>query len=198
MINLSKQEKYIQKVRVRHGDRYDLSKLNYIDSTTPITIICKTHGEFIKNPSEFLRDGGCRACANVNKTMSWNRVQEEFEMIHGKLFDYSLSNYKNNKTKIQIICREHNASFTMTPQNHKIFGGCPICRSENYGRHLKLEFDEFSNKVKSIHGDQYNLSESEYKGYNYPITIRCDKHGTFTLKTRNFLRGTGCPSCKKQ
>jgi Zn finger protein HypA/HybF involved in hydrogenase expression len=196
MTTLSKHEKYLQKVRIRHGDRYDLSKLIYIDSTTPIIVICKIHGEFTKNPSEFLRDGGCRACGNVNKTMSWSDVQEEFEMIHGKKFDYSLSNYKNNKTKIEIICREHNTSFMMTPQNHKMFGGCPTCRSKSYGQHLKLDFDEFLDKVKAIHGDRYDLSESEYKGYDYPISVRCYNHGVFTLKTKNLLRGMGCPSCK--
>jgi hypothetical protein len=37
---------FIEKARNIHGDRYDYSKVNYVNQRTKVTIICKEHGEF--------------------------------------------------------------------------------------------------------------------------------------------------------
>lgn len=37
--------------------------------------------------------------------------------IHGDEYDYSLVNYKNNKTKVEIICKKHGI-FRQLPVNH--------------------------------------------------------------------------------
>ena len=39
-------EEFIAKAKAVHGDRYDYSKVKYVDSKTKICIICKEHGEF--------------------------------------------------------------------------------------------------------------------------------------------------------
>lgn len=38
-----------------HGDKYDYSNLNYINSKTKVIIICKEHGEFEQSPSNHLK-----------------------------------------------------------------------------------------------------------------------------------------------
>lgn len=35
---------FIEKAREIHGDKYDYSKVEYINNKTPVTIICKVHG----------------------------------------------------------------------------------------------------------------------------------------------------------
>ncbi len=55
-------EEWIEKAREVHGDRYDYSKANYINSETPITIICKTHGEFTPLPPDHLAGKNCKWC----------------------------------------------------------------------------------------------------------------------------------------
>ncbi len=40
-------EQFIEKSRQVHGNRYDYSKVNYINSRTKVTIICPKHGEFL-------------------------------------------------------------------------------------------------------------------------------------------------------
>ena len=37
-----------------HGNTYDYSNVQYINSKTPVTIGCKKHGDFIQLPSEHL------------------------------------------------------------------------------------------------------------------------------------------------
>ena len=45
MVKISNEE-VISKCKSVHGDKYDYSKVNYIDSKTKICIVCPEHGEF--------------------------------------------------------------------------------------------------------------------------------------------------------
>lgn len=49
------------------------------------------------------------------------------KLIHGDKYDYSLSEYKGDKIKTKIICKEHGI-FEQRPNNHiKQNAGCPKC-----------------------------------------------------------------------
>lgn len=39
-------EKFIENAINIHGNKYDYSKVNYIDTDSKVIIICKIHGEF--------------------------------------------------------------------------------------------------------------------------------------------------------
>jgi len=41
-----KTEEFIRRAREVHGNKYDYSKVNYVDCKTKVTIICPVHGEF--------------------------------------------------------------------------------------------------------------------------------------------------------
>ena len=56
------QEEFIKRAREVHGDKYDYSKVNYVNSNTPVTIICPIHGEFNQVPSVHLSNHGCPMC----------------------------------------------------------------------------------------------------------------------------------------
>lgn len=193
---LKPQDKYIQKVINRHQDRYDLSKIEYVNSVTPITVICKVHGEFQKNPSELLRDGGCPKCGNDSKKSDWDEIRARFEKQYDNAFDYTNSYYINSKTDMEVRCIEHDVIFTITPANHRRFGGCPACREEGYGQHLKLTKDEYVTKARAMHGNYYDYTNSDYQGYMYPFNITCKLHGEFTVLAKHHLRGSGCLYCR--
>lgn len=42
----SKRSKFIEKARLIHGDKYDYSLVEYVDASSKVKIICKTHGVF--------------------------------------------------------------------------------------------------------------------------------------------------------
>lgn len=46
-----------------HGDKYDYSKVKYIDGETKVKIICKSHGIFEQSPNAHKRGSGCYVCA---------------------------------------------------------------------------------------------------------------------------------------
>ena len=59
----SNTEEFIKTAKEIHGDKYDYSKVEYINNHTPICIICKEHGEFWQAPAAHLiKKAGCPLC----------------------------------------------------------------------------------------------------------------------------------------
>lgn len=75
------QEEAIEQFRLVHGDRYDYSKVQYVNKTTEICIICSKHGEFWQTPFGHLQGQGCPTC---NQSHLENEVELflKFHNIH--------------------------------------------------------------------------------------------------------------------
>lgn len=56
-------EEFIQRARGVHGDKYNYSKANYINSQTKICIICPIHGEFEQIANNHIKGAGCPKCS---------------------------------------------------------------------------------------------------------------------------------------
>ena len=119
-------EQFIKEAKKIYGDKYNYSKINYINTDTKVEIICPIHGSFFKRPDSFLSGCGCPECSDKTKTTE--EFINEARKIHNNFYDYSLANYKNAKTKIKIICPKHGL-FEQTPNNHLNNQGCPKCNS---------------------------------------------------------------------
>ena len=109
--------------------------------------------------------------------------------VHGDKYDYSLSEYKNNETKIKIICPNHGI-FEQTPNSH-LRHNCIKCTIDNSLSNV----NDFIQKAKDIHGDKYDYSLVEYKGSHKKIKIICTVHGIFEQVTSSHLNGRGCNKC---
>jgi hypothetical protein len=119
-----------------------------------------------------------------------NNFLEKCNNVHGSVYDYSLVDYVNNKTKVKIICSIH-GEFEQTPDKHiNSKQGCPKC-SANY-KLTKEDFIKLSNKV---HNNKYNYSNSIYLNANSEIDITCLKHGKFKQRASAHMSGHGCPKC---
>ena len=55
-------DEFVKKAREIHGGKYDYSKVNYINQTTKVSIICPEHGEFLQIPNSHLNGRGCPLC----------------------------------------------------------------------------------------------------------------------------------------
>lgn len=62
-------EEFIQRAQEVHGDRYDYSKVKYVNYKTKVLIICPIHGDFLQAPVNHLRGKECPKCAKNNATM---------------------------------------------------------------------------------------------------------------------------------
>jgi hypothetical protein len=56
------QEEFIKRSKAVHGNKYDYSKVNYINKTSKVTIICPIHGEFEQKAEDHYSGHGCKKC----------------------------------------------------------------------------------------------------------------------------------------
>ena len=124
------------------------------------------------------------------KKITTEDIIKKFEKVHDYLYDYSLVVYINDKTKVDILCKEHGL-FKQSPNRHLRNHGCPKC---NGG--IKLTRDEFITNSKIVHGEEYDYSLVVYINNNTKIDIICKKHGIFKQTPSNHINhNKGCPKC---
>ena len=184
---------FIEKARKVHGNKYDYSKVEYKKTNEKICIICPEHGEFWQTPHNHLIGCGCSKCAGIEKYTT-NDFIEKARKIHGDKYDYSKVEYKNNRTKVCIICPKH-GEFWQTPKNHLKGQGCNKCAIEYKTSKRTSTIEQFIERAKEVHGDRYDYSEVEYKNSRTKICIICPEHGEFWQTPYEHLKGSGCPDC---
>jgi very-short-patch-repair endonuclease len=185
----NKTELFISKANKIHKNRYDYSKVNYINAKTKVTIVCREHGDFQQTPSNHLCNYNCQKCAK-NFQLDTASFIEKAKGIHNDKYDYSKVNYINADTQITIICKEH-GEFTQIPDFHiNRKCGCPKCSNN-----VKLDLSEFIEKSNKIHCNKYDYSKVEYNNNRNHIIIICKKHGEFSQIPFLHLLKHGCPNC---
>ena len=197
---MDQNEIFINKARKIHGDKYDYSKVEYINNHTKVCIICPIHGEFWQTPSSHLRGRGCLQCAIEENKKNARRFttdifKERAKKVHGDKYDYSKVEYVNNTTKVCIICPIH-GEFWQTPKGHLRGDGCMRCGRSNHGQFKSLE--TFINDARQVHGDFYDYSKVEYRGSFEKVCVVCPLHGDFLIRPSDHLQGQGCNKCAKE
>ena len=124
---------FIRRAILTHNDKYKYDKVNFKKSTDKIIITCPKHGDFEQQLMNHLQGAGCKKCADeklaLKQKTPLNIFIDNAEKVHDNKYDYSKVEYKNNRTKINIICPEHGV-FPQTPGAHLRGQGCPICGRE--------------------------------------------------------------------
>jgi cytochrome c2 len=187
---------FTEKAREIHGNTYDYSKIDYVNSIKKVIIICKIHGDFLQDKTSHLQGCGCPKCGGSYKKDTQDFIIEA-QKIHSDKYDYSKVNYTTCFEEIIIICKEH-GQFLQKPYVHLTGRGCNtcgICKRADSCRDTKEIFIE---KAKKIHGDEYNYSKIEYKISSIKVIIICKKHGEFLQAPNHHINGTGCPLCQKK
>ena len=125
---------------------------------------------------------------NVNIRKTNDEFIKEAMMIHFDRFDYSLVNYKSNKTKIKIVCKK-NGFFEQTPKSHLKGSGCIKCVTKN----SKYKKEEIIQKLIKKYENDYEYPDFEFNSLDDEITLICKKHGDVKKSIKDHLKY----SCKK-
>ena len=186
-------EEFIKDAREKHGDKYDYSKVGYVNDKTKVCIICPEHDEFWQRPADHLRGIGCPKCGG-----SCVLTKEEFikkaREVHGDKYDYSKIEYVNSATKVCIICPEH-GEFWQEANSHLQGAGCPKCKGDKTRERCVSTKEGFIKKVKEIHKDKYDYSKVHYVNSKTKVCIICPKHGEFWQTPNGHTNGAGCLKC---
>ncbi len=117
--------------------------------------------------------------------------------VHGDRYDYSKSIYLGCKKKIEVVCKIH-GSFWKWPSDHtsKRGSGCPDCGCKTTGDALRMSKEEFIEKAKQTHGNEYDYSKVNYIGSREKVEIICKIHGSFWQQGAAHIHlKEGCPDC---
>lgn len=184
---------FIQEAKQIHGDKYDYSKVTYINSYSKVCIICPIHGEFWQEANSHLMGHGCPKCNGGIKSCAEDFINKAAKLYDNK-YDYSKVKYINNHTKVCIVCPEH-GEFWTTPNIHLDNHACPKC-SNLIRNHTKHSLKDFIEKANKIHNNRYSYDKVNYINNKTHVTITCPIHGDFQQRPDKHLIGQGCPKCK--
>lgn len=123
-------EHYISRAKEVHGDRYDYSLVEFVDTQTKVKIICKHHGVFEQTIHSHIGGRGCMKCSKPIHS------QESFiasaDSLHSGRYLYSEVVYDGCTSKVEIVCPIH-GSFWQTPHSHVNNAcGCPTCAVNSF------------------------------------------------------------------
>ena len=200
-------EIFIKKCKEIYGEKYDYSKVNYINSQTKVCVIChekdengEEHGEFWVTPNNHLRNRKCPKCKLLNLRKRFIKTTEQFIedaiKIHGDKYDYSKVEYINNKTKVCIICHEkdkygvEHGEFWQRPNDHLTGYECRKCKN----KHIPTT-EEWVTHANIVHEGKYDYSKVNYVNASTKVCIICPIHGEFWQTPPNHMNGANCPHC---
>jgi flavoprotein len=181
-------EEWIIKAIKVHGNRYNYTKVEYINSRKKVEIICPEHGLFTQKASSHLNGCGCSKCSGKYTPNTEEWIIKAIK-IHGSKYDYSKVKYIKSLEKVEIICPEH-GSFTQVSASHLNGFGCSKCA----GLYTPTT-EEWIIKAREVHGSKYDYSKVEYKKNKEKVEIICLKHGVFQQTPHGHLQGLGCIKC---
>jgi hypothetical protein len=156
-----------------HGDKYDYSKVDYIDSKTEVIIVCNIHGEFKQKPIyHYWNKCGCPKCSNNSfskLSILWLDFLSKFHNIH---IQHALNDSEylipTTKYKADGYCKETNTIYEFNGDfwhgNPKIYNQDKINKITNctykelYEKTLIKE-----NKIKDLGYNLETIWENDWK-----------------------------------
>lgn len=185
---------------------YDYSLSEYIDTYTPVDVICKVHGIFKVPPVRHNGNDrqGCPKCSKISYSRKRGTNKNDFVELskekYGNKFDYSnVQSFVNESSTVSLKCLYHNEQFDQVVSTHlakKTIHGCPLCAKETAKSIRTDTRDDFIRKARILHNNEFGYDNVIYKGTYKKILITCFEHGDFSMTPNSHMNGRGCPTCK--
>jgi DNA-directed RNA polymerase subunit M/transcription elongation factor TFIIS len=203
----TKLQTFIERAKLIHGDRYDYSKVDYVNGKTKVMIICRKedHGEFMQTPdSHIFQKAKCPICSyenrNESRMVDWQEVLKRIEEAHKedfKYLDFSQVVYKNSQTKIKIICKkEDHGEFWQRPSDTCRGVSCPKCGRDKTNKAMTGTTEKFIEAANKVHNNIYDYSKVDYVGAYTKVEIICERHGSFFQNPADHVnKESKCPKC---
>jgi hypothetical protein len=184
------QDEFIKRSKLKHDNKYNYDKVNYIDAHSKVTIICPVHDDFEQTPNSHHRGAGCSKCAGNSKPSTKEFIRKAME-IHGEIYGYKKVKYTNNKEKVLISCLvDGHGDFEQVAEHHLRGCGCPKCAGT-----IISNAERFIEKARSVHGELFNYTLVDYINSKTKVFIICQYGHQFEQEPTNHLQGQGCPVC---
>lgn len=183
-------EDFIEKARIRHGEKYSYGSVVYVKRSTKVEIVCNSgHRNFWQTPTNHLvRGAGCPACSGNERPTTEAFVKHCTEKYSGK-YTYDRAVYVDSKTELTITCSTH-GDFNTLPRQHRNGLGCLSC-----GDSVRPTTVTYVAECKLRHNEKYSYDDCVYVDAKTKIFVTCRLHGNFSLIPSDHRYGGGCPRC---
>lgn len=179
-LNLERKEK----AKMICGDKYDFAESNFIDVKEKTKVFCNICQKYFQISYDKLvnRKQGCSNCYKSsivfdNETFL-NKIHE---LGYDKYYDYSLVNYIDTNTEVEIICKKCGNHFKMKPTKHLIGQGCSYCHTKSKLHKEILSFLE-----------KYNIIFEEEKKYDWMKNSLTNAHYSLDFYLPDFNVAIEC------
>jgi len=192
-VNRVTYDMFVERSREKHGDKYEYTPEGYENGMSMTKVYCKKHKKWFKvRANQHMLGKGCPDCmGEENRKRIPNSLGTFIKiarMRYGDKYDYSKAVYVDNKTPLEIICKEH-GSFWQRPDSHLKGYECPFCGKD-------AASVEYIKKAIEVHGFRYDYARTTYKGDNVKSPVICNTCGyAFWIKPSQHLIGEGCLRC---
>lgn len=171
---------------------------NYKGSNGIVKVRCKIHNHiFDTTPHRLQYGNNCQKCYDERRgnvlRKSIGQLTIELNEVHGNKYEYPYieKEYKNNKSKITVLCKKH-GEFKSTINKLLIGQGCPICKESHLEKSIFKILNEIGvNSIRQkkfdwLKNDRTNLPLSlDFYLPDYNIAIECQGEQHFR-PTKNF------------
>ena len=167
----STKENFIKKARVVHGEKYDYSRVKYINNRIEVEIICPKHGPFKQRPRNHLSGKGCPGCmmSKLEREIELYLKQKKISYEHIKTWDWLI--YERNQT-VDFYLPDYNAVIEAQGKQH--FEDIEFFGKGGYNLEKRMDMDENKRKLCEEHGLKvyyYSNLSKENDPYPYPYKV---------------------------
>lgn len=166
-------EEFIKRAKEIHGDKYDYSKVQYINSATKVCIICPLHGEFWQNPHNHIgQQSGCPKCHTQSKgetTIEKYLIDKNIKYTQ----QYQIPYLNNNKgtTGVDFYLPDKNIFIEFNGKQHYV----PI---EHFGGEIKFQKQVIRDNYVRYYCINNNIKLIEIKYNDNIINMLNDELGS--------------------
>ena len=158
-------EGFIAKSKEVHGDKYDYSKVIYVNRHTPVIITCPIHGDFPQFPTNHLSGSGCQKCRQSHLENEVMRLLEKNCILFDtqKKFPWLMSN-KNYPMKLDFYLQEYNIAIECQGIQHYKANGFFTEERISYSKELdRLKYNLCKEHGIKLYYIRYNNIEKDTK-----------------------------------
>lgn len=167
---------WIKRASKIHDDKYDYSKVEYVNNSTKICIIChkkdadgKEHGEFWQTPANHINGQGCPICkeSHGENFVRYFLKKENIEFIREKTFPWLLNEKTGKNLYYDFYLTDLNIAIEYQGEPHfkpiKHFGGDKAYKKRIFNDELKKRLSK-ENNVSILYIDyRESINEIEDK-----------------------------------
>ena len=152
---------FIELAKKIHGNKYDYSKVEYINNSTKVRIICPEHGEFWQTPNAHINSSqGCPICreSKLEKEIRMFLNEHNINYTQRKTFDWLK---KEKLLHYDFFLADYNIAIECQGLQHykpiKYFGGeKQLAKQQEYDLFKKIKSEEHNIKLLYYANEKYS------------------------------------------